>query len=112
MTNNLSRKDLDLATIPAIEWLVTHGALDSIPEDHEAEFILRRQEETTNNFEGLGRVVNWELYASEKLIAKRKPVKGGIVREYLAVGQWLHNFVLEVEHTASEVINMKKIQNG
>ena len=112
MKNNSNRKDLDLATIPAIEWLINHGALDSIPEDHEAEFIIRKQEENPNPFEGLGRVVNWELYTWDTLIAKRKPVKGGTLREYIAVGQWLHNFTLEVEHTASEVINMKKIQNG
>lgn len=101
--------ELDLSVMVAIELLSTYGAIDSIPEDNEAEMLIKRAEDKTGaTFEGLGRIVNWELYIGDQLIAKRKPVKNGVTRRYSAVGQWLHDFVLEVEHNWKEVLTFKK----
>lgn len=101
--------ELDMSVMTAIEWLTKYGSIDTLPEDFEAEMLISKAEDKKGEtFEGLGRVVNWELYLWEKLIAKRKSVKGGTVKRYTAVGQWLHEFVLEVEHNAKEVLGFNK----
>ena len=101
--------ELDLACTTAVEYLKNHKSIDSIPEDEEKDFLISKLESKGGEFNGLWQLINWELYSDKKLIARRKPVKGGIVKRYSCIWHWSYNYVLEIEHTGAETISYKKI---
>lgn len=107
-----NRIKLDLSLMATLEFLISHGALDDLPDDDELLYLQEKAEQSGNRaVEWYWKLINWELYQGDELVAYRKPVKDWIVKQYEGVWMWEHDFQLEVNHNGREVLNYKKIEN-
>ena len=100
---------LDLSLLNSIEYLVTYWALDDLPDDDELLFLQEKAEQRWDRaVDWYWKLINWEVYQGDDLVAYRKPVKDWIVKRYEGVWLWEHSFVLEVEHNWKEVLAFNK----
>jgi len=102
-------KDLGLSLENTLEWLVSHWTIDSIPDDEEIWYLSDKNEELWKESEGFGRLLNWELYDGSKLVAYRKPIKGGIIKQFTGIGAWSKPYKLEINHDWKWIIEIKKV---
>ncbi len=106
---SINKIKLNLSLLNTIEYLSAYWAVDDLPDDDELLFLQEKAEQRgKRETEGYWNQINWELYQGDKLVAYRKPVQGGVTKYYEGIWRWEHDFVLEVEHTGSKIIDYNK----